>query len=147
MVDTSGGWKKFYKSNNYYHRDLERLAQHLIPRDASVLEFGSKSGELLASLPNKIKVGVEINNKDLWKNLKGKQFDYILLSHTVSEVADLQKFIQELKKVSHNETRVIVVYFNFLWKPLLDLAEKMGLKMKNDFEPNWLSKDDINNIF
>ncbi len=146
-MNVSDNWKRFYKLNSYYHNDLEQLAKHLIPRDSSVLEFGAKDGELLSSLPNKNKLGVELQDPNLWTKLKGKRFDYILLSHTVSEVADLQKFLQQLKTISHQETRIIVVYFNFLWKPLLDLAERIGFKMTNNFEPNWLSSDDIDNIF
>lgn len=58
--DVVGDWKKFYKRNNYYHLQIHELASHLIPQDASVIEFGSRGGELLRKLPNKVKVGVEL---------------------------------------------------------------------------------------
>ena len=51
-------WKKFYKLNNYYHKDIQKLIKNLVPKDASVLEIEPRGGELLASLKNKVKFGV-----------------------------------------------------------------------------------------
>jgi len=157
-------WRTFYKRNSYYHKDLEFLAKHLIPADASVLEIGCRGGEIINSLPNKVKVGVEWDtnllalaktrsNKDTFihltemkRRLKGKTFDYILISHAFSQIPDVQKFIEILKNFSHSDTRIIVVHFNFLWKPILDLSESLGLKLPSDKEPNWLTGTDTDNL-
>jgi hypothetical protein len=162
---TASYWKKFYKLNNYYHRNLQQLASHLIPENVSLIEFGCRAGETLAYLKNVKKVGVEknqvlldiakINNPklklihidDFAGKLKGRKFDYILLCHTLSEVEDVQLFIERLKNICHEDTRIVVFYFSFLWKPILDFAEKVGLKLPQYAEPNWLSSHDINNFF
>ena len=52
-------WRQFYKKNYYYHKDLEFMARVLIPKEASVLEIGSRGGEILRSIPNKQRVGIE----------------------------------------------------------------------------------------
>lgn len=158
-------WKRFYKLNNYYHKDLQMWARQMIPRDASILEFSSRGGELLASLPNKYKVGVEydiqllklsrkhykniafIDGDKTKKYLNKKKFDYILLSHTSSDIEDLQALLKEIKSYCHENTRIIVSFFNFLWKPILDFGEIVGLKLPNDKEPNWLLPEDVDNIF
>ncbi len=157
-------WQRFYKRNSYYHKDLEFLAKHLIPSDVSVLEIGCRGGEIISCLPNKVKVGVDWDDSllalarkrskkgtfipltEMKRRLKGKTFDYILISHAFSYIADVQKFIELLRDFSHSDTRIIVVYFNFLWKPVLDLSENLGLKLPSYKEPNWLTGTDTDNL-
>lgn len=157
-------WPKFYRLNNYYHLSLQELARFLIPKDASVIEFNCHQGELLGSLPNAKKVGVEASKKMViaaknkhpkikfvytqYKKCKiNKKFDYILLSNTIQYLDDVQLFIRRLKRIAHEDTRIVVIYFNFFWKPFLDLAERLGWRLPQPREPNWLSSRDINNLF
>jgi len=158
-------WKKFYKNNNYYHKDLQKIAINLIPKDASVLEFGSRGGELLKVLPNTNKVGVEIDRsfvqlakkrsnrvkvlqeREFWKKYGNYKFDCILINHTLGELDNIQDFIVKLKKLSHKDSRIIVLFFNYLWKPILDITQIMGLRMPYFREPNWLGGSDIDNLF
>jgi len=161
---TVNDWEKYYRLNNYYHNNLQRFVSHLIPEPASVLEVGSNGGELLRSLPNKKKVGVVMDNSflritrkkcpkidffsinDLSK-LHGKKFDYILVNHVLSEIKDVQSFIEKLKLFMNQDTRIVVFSFNYLWKPVLSFGEIIGLKRPQKFEPNWLSEGDIDNLF
>lgn len=161
----ANNWESFYKLNNYYHRDLQNWARQVIPPDASVLEFSSRGGELLASLPNKNKVGVEydegllelakrqfpkinfIHASHLSRELRGRRFDYILLSHTSSDIEDLQKLLSIIKEFTHSKTRIVVSFFNFLWKPILDFGELTELKMPSQNESNWLTAEDLDNFF
>ena len=155
-------WNKYSKINSFYYTNLQILAKYLIPNEASVLEFGSKRGEFLKSLSNKNKVGVEfdsdfVRNKlkgvkiieyqKASKALRGKKFDYIILSNTLSEIDNIQDFLVAIKKYCHPQTRVLVFYFNYLWKPLLDMGEIVGIKSPDAKSPNWLSKIDIDNFF
>ncbi len=41
--------------------------------------------------------------------------------------------------------RIIVTYYNFVWEPVLKLAEALGLKTKWP-DQNWLSMSDIRNL-
>lgn len=157
-------WRRFSKQNRYYHEDLQKLAKNIIPADASVIEFGCKEGELLAKLPNKIRVGVDEGSlikfakkrykkvkfyslQEAFGKLKGKKFDYIYLSDFFSTATDIQSFIKGLNSISHQSTRVVIVYFNYLWKPLIDAGVKAGLVYPPKIEPNWLSSDDLDNFF
>lgn len=156
-------WKKYYRMNNYYHSYIRKLVLQVIPKDASVLEFSSRGGEILSRLPNKNKLGVEfdedyireaekrnsvkiIRYQDL-VHLKTVKFDYILLSNTLSNTKDVQTFINEIKRFTHERTRVVVFYFNFFWKPFFDLGERLGIKFPENIEHNWLSEYDIDNFF
>ncbi len=161
---TANFWERFYRFNNYYHKDLQKLARVLIPANESVIEFGCREGELLGSLPNKKKKGVEASTILIEKARKkfpsllfetcdydsfSKKIDsdYILLSNVFPYHRVVQYFTNKLRQYSKKETRIIVVYFNFLWKPFLDLAEKLKLRLPQPLEPNWLEDEDISNIF
>lgn len=107
--------------SDYYHRDLDKFFKHLIPEGSSSV-------------------------KDYKKRLF-KRYDYILLPNSLAHIDDIQIYIKRFLKSCYPKSRVVVVYFNFLWKPLLDLAAYLGLRKKDIKEPNWLSADDIHNLF
>lgn len=74
--------------------------------------------------------------------------DYFIFKNSLAYSDDIQKEIKNVYKKSNRDTRVIVTYFNFLWKPILDLAQRLKLRTpKCKSEPNWLSQDDIDNLF
>ena len=50
-----------------------------------------------------------------------------------------------MKKMCDKDTRLIINIQNFLWNPLLNLAEKFGLKMPS-IKLNWLNREDIINL-
>jgi len=54
-------------------------------------------------------------------------------------------FFRTLSRVAEPRTRVILVYYNFLWEPLLKLAERLGLKSREPLQ-NWLSRLDLVNL-
>jgi len=77
----------------------------------------------------------------------GSQSDYLLLPNSLDYQDDVQSFIQSLKAHCHNKTRIVVVSFNFLWKPIINLATGLGLRRPDPREPNWLTNQDITNLF
>jgi len=77
---------------------------------------------------------------------KGK-YDYLILENSFSHTDDIQEFIKKLKRNCKDNTRVVAVYFNFFWKPILNLASQVGLRKKDEKEPNWLSSNDISSLF
>jgi len=54
---TAKTWQKFYKLNNYYHKDIEKLISFIVPNDASVLEIGTKGGEFSKVFQTKTRLG------------------------------------------------------------------------------------------
>jgi hypothetical protein len=152
-------WKKFYKQNIYYHKSNIQVLKRIIEKQASIIEFGSRDGKILSQFPNKNKLGVNfdssfkpvsktakiINIKD-FKKIRSK-FDYVLVNHALAEIEDIQLFITDLKKIIHSKTKIIVVSFNYLWKPFSDLSEYLDLKYPYPKNPNWLDHKDIQNLF
>ena len=153
---------KWKKRNSYYWGDLETFCAFLIPTSGSVLEIGCGTGDLLASLEAQRKVGIDYSAKMI-DIARGKYpgidfrvmeaetltfnepFDYIILSNLIGYLGDIQQVFAELKKVCHQHTKIVVTYYNFLWQPLLNIAETFNMRMKQP-EQNWLSRADINNL-
>lgn len=74
-------------------------------------------------------------------------YDYVTITNAFSYIPDVQRFIQQtIRRFCHSESRVIIISFNFLWKPLLDIASSLGIRKKDPYEPNWLSPSDVTNI-
>ena len=155
--------RSFRKRGAYYHKELEGYLNFLIEKTGSVLEIGCGTGETLANINSTQKKGIDISTEmiekanEQFKNIefeaKGSDeltsdddnFDYILLLNTIGYFDDIQSSLENLQKISTERTRLIIVYFNYLWKPLLLLAEKLGLRMPGA-ERHWLPVSDIENL-
>lgn len=147
---------------NYYHKQIENFCKTVIPVGKKVLEIGSGTGNLLAAVKPSIGVGLDISENMLkvarkkYKNLKfiqgdaqsinlNEQFDYIVAADLIGNLDDIQAAFEEFKKITSDKTRIVITYYNFLWEPVLILAEKLGLKMPQPFQ-NLLSTSDIENL-
>ena len=89
--------------------------------------------------------GVEFHVDDLEALQTNEKFDYILLVNVIGYIDDIQASLNGLKKICKQDTRIIVVYFNYLWQPILKLAEWFGLRMKRPIM-HWLPPQVIRNI-
>src|SRR5262249_53323587 len=78
-------------------------------------------------------------------DLGGRTFDYVVLSDVVGALFDVWAAFRALRTVCTPRTRIVVTYYNFLWEPLLDLAEKLGQKMPIE-QQNWLGMGDLANL-
>ena len=63
----------------------------------------------------------------------------------IGYLEDVQRAFEELRKVCHAGTRVILTYYNYLWEPLLRAGEHLGWKRPQP-EQNWLAPPDIQNL-
>lgn len=73
-------------------------------------------------------------------------FDVILLEDTLGYLDDIQTFLDKLRILCSPETRVVSVYYGYLWEPLLNLSENLGLRMRS-FDTTWLRMGDVENFF
>jgi SAM-dependent methyltransferase len=134
----------------------------LIPAGASVLEIGCGSGELLSRIRARRKVGVDLAPRQIEaarKRMPEAQFfaqagelleldgtfDVIIISDTLNLAADVQRLFERLHTVSHSQTRLIVNFQNTLWRPLLALARRLGLKAPQP-QNSWLASSDVFNL-
>jgi hypothetical protein len=134
----------------------------LIPPTASVLEIGCGNGELLAQIRAARKTGVDLSPARIAlarERVEGADFhvqageeldlpgtyDVIIVSDTLNLAADVQSVFARLQSCSHPGTRLIVNFQNSLWRPLLSLAELLGLKSRGP-QNSWLATSDVRNL-
>ena len=131
----------------------------LIQQDASILEIGCGSGELLKRISARRKVGIDLSEKQVLAARQQcpdaefhiqaaeavdlpERFDFIIISDTLNFSADVQQVLERLHAVSHPRTRLVINYPSAMWRPILAMARLLGLK---PIEPpsNWLATSDI----
>lgn len=154
--------KHWREKNAYYYSELEKILKFIIPRGKKVMELGCGTGELLNSVEPGHGVGIDFsegmiriarerfpyigfrvdNAEDLHEREK---FEYIIMSDLIGELTDVWQAFRELRKVTDEDSRVVITYYNYLWEPIIRLAERFKLKMPQDYQ-NWLSIPDIENI-
>jgi len=70
---------------------------------------------------------------------------FIILRGTVHYERNLQGFFDNLYSKCLSSTRVIIIYYSSLWKPVFGFATLLGLREKTA-EENWIAHEDIANI-
>ena len=159
--------QRFQHRNRAYYDDLSRLHQLLVAPGLRVLQIGCGSGDLLAALQPAVGVGLEgnadelaaarlhhpqlrlfeLDPADLSAETIGEQdpFDVIVLTNTLNTLGDVQGVLERLESVSHPGTRLVVSLHNWLWQPLLKLAESVGQRRPQPPE-SWLTPRDVINL-
>lgn len=159
LAQERDNWRR---KNAYYHDELLKLLRFLVPAGSSVLEVGCATGELLSGLKPGRGVGVDFSPEmvriarqkhpdlefavDDAENLqRTERFDYVVLSDLIGELTDVWQAFSQLRKVTDKDSRLVITYYNYLWEPMVRLAERIGLKMPQDYQ-NWLSLEDIEGL-
>jgi SAM-dependent methyltransferase len=150
------------QASNFYHRLLRHYYRFQIAQGARVLEIGCGHGDLLASLKPSVGVGLDFSKQmirraaakhphlsflvaDAHDFVFRRTFDVIILSDLVNDLWDLQGVLENLVRVSHPKTRLIINFYNNLWRVPLSAVKHLGLGA-NLLEQNWFSPHDIMNI-
>lgn len=148
--------------NRYYHDELAKFVRFLVPERARVLEIGCGDGRLLASLAPRTGVGIDLSAGMVERAARQHPtlhfaqadaedlpvrgpFEYVILSDLIGYLEDAQVAFEHLHAVTSPESRVVITYFNYLWEPVLALAQKLRL-MTPQRRQNWLALPDIENL-
>ena len=152
-----------YRAKNpYYYSLLFKEYQYLIPKNKKVLEVGCSTGDLLNAVKPSLGVGIDISARMIavargkYPQLKfytgpitdvrlDEKFDYIILSGLIGELDDVQQFFSDLKKFCHPETRVIIEYYSYFWQYILQLGERLRIKIPQRIQ-NWITHYDVYNF-
>ncbi len=150
------------ESKRHYHTLIRNFFAFLIPPGARVLEIGCGLGDLLAAIKPSHGVGVDFSagmielarkrhpqltffRADVNDFQKAEQFDYIILSDVVNDLDDVQNTLEHLQRFAHPDTRIVINFYNTLWRPLLNAATAIGAKTPAPPQ-NWLSSLDVKNL-
>jgi SAM-dependent methyltransferase len=158
----ANGYAEYRSKYNYYYKDIVNYCNYFIHEDNSVLEIGCGVGSTISQLNGKRKVGIDYspkmieNAKKQYNNVEfhtmdatsiqlNEKFDVIILSNVIGYFDNVLDVFFELRKVCHEQTRIIISYYNYLWEPVLKAGETIGLK-KDSLTQSWLSRYDIENL-
>lgn len=136
----------FRKKGKYYHQELEKFLRFLIPENQNILEIGSATGDTLHALNPSEATGIDISEEmvriskekypdytflqeDAEEVSLDKKYDVGLLVNTIGYFDDIQRALKKLHQFLEKDGRLVIVYFSFLWKPILRFAEILGLRM------------------
>jgi hypothetical protein len=146
------------QANRYFYDRLERVLRFVVEPKKRVLEIRCQTGHLLASVQPAHGVGVEISRamvdraKEAHPELRfmqaepeelelGEKFDYILFSH-IFDTTDILRAFERIREHCTSNTRLVIINYNHLWQPVLELASKTGLRSRF-VEPSWVSEHDV----
>jgi SAM-dependent methyltransferase len=150
------------EGQRWYHRLLRQYFCFLVPPGMRVLELGCGLGDLLSAVRPARGLGVdfspamialarqrhpeqEFQVADAAEFQSNEKFDYILLSDLVNDLADVQAVLERVRRQAHPGTRLVINFFNNLWRPVLALATALGFKAPT-LPQNWLSATDMRNL-
>jgi len=161
--------ERWHKKTAYFQLLDQDYLRFLVPSGSRILALGCGIGSKLAMLEPAMGVGVDISEKKIeiarqkFPNLRFEvgniedaelisrvqqfgPYDVVLLIDSLGYVWDIQHFLGQLQPLCNADTRIISVYYSYLWEPLLKLTEIAGLRMKS-IDTTWLRMKDIERFF
>jgi len=152
----------YKKRYSYYWNDIINYCNYFIHEENSVLEIGCATGDTISQLKGKKKAGLDYSPAMIAEAKKNhptidfyvmdaaaislsEKYDVFVLSSVIGCVDNVLEVFNSLRSVCHEHTRIIIAYYNYLWEPLLQLGEFIGIKKKSPPQ-NWLSYKDIQNL-
>jgi ubiquinone/menaquinone biosynthesis C-methylase UbiE len=147
----------------WYHRRLIEIYQYLVSPNQRVLEIGCGMGSLLAHLKPSRGVGVDFSSEMIARakqrhpeleyhqmdahdlsSLEG-EFDVIIFSDTVNDLWDVQRALEQVKRLCTPRTRLILNFYKHFWQLPLTTAQNLNLAAPM-LHQNWLTREDVNNM-
>ncbi|NTW44327.1 MAG: glycosyltransferase [Anaerolineaceae bacterium] len=151
------------KRNARYYRELEKMIRSIVLPGQKVLDLGCGTGDLLSALNVSEGVGIDLSEevigiarkKNAAPNLRyivgdaqnralllslNTCFDAVILRNVITEMHDIHAVLEAVHEVCHPRTRIIIFSYSRVWQIPLQIADNLGIKVKNPVN-NWFSDD------
>ena len=137
----------------YLYGLLAHYASFYLPASARVTEISPASRRFRDALGGRPVTVVAPLHQDAFTpsevvsfdSLREQQPDRLILNGCLHFAPDVQDLLDQVQAVCTPDTRVILMYYSSLWKPVFRLASALGLADTGP-EQNWLSPSDIRNL-
>lgn len=147
------------KKNKYYHDQIIKFYQFVVPQGSTVLQINCANGYLLNALKPSWGVGIDIDQSCIeqarqqypdytffWGDFETlpqqEPFDYIILSLATMHTYDIQDLLISLRRFCKPSTRILLDHYSYLWEPVLDVTRKLRLRRPTKLK-NWVSGADL----
>jgi SAM-dependent methyltransferase len=150
--------ERFQKYHPYYHATRHRFITSMIPTGRRVLDFGCGFGDLLSAVKPSYGLGVDTSEhmlararqrhphltflrQDLVEKGLDESFDYV-----VDYLSDVGCYLDALRELCHENTRLVCVNFNPLWSWFILTSSRLGWRSPDMPERNFLTLLDLRNL-
>ena len=150
------------RRNSYYYGWLEKIYKFVVRPNSRVLHVGCKCGDLLAAVKPSYGVGIDINPEAIelarkrFNNIEfhvadphefshDEKFDYVLICNSLGKWGDIQRVFERIRPLTHENTRIVITYYNYAWEGILRIGSFFGVRSHNSYQ-NWLPPKDIENL-
>lgn len=150
--------------SRFFHRQVNQLVASQVSKGSSVIDIGSSDGSLLVACQPSRGVGIELDPtlvgqhllsnsnldfifkavEDIPENPLGNP-DYIIMSLVLDQVEDVATVLQKAADWSTGSTRLVVVSYNRIWRPLIFIAEVIKIKSSGKLE-NYVPWEQVVNL-
>ena len=140
---------------SYFYSLLSNYLSLYIQPENSVVEVSPQHDHLLTMLPARKAAAFVSGTSQKYlgkfpmltsiEEIRSWKPDYILLNGNLHYESDIQQLLEQLHKVCTHETRILIVYYSMLWRPLVKVATLLGIRFKEP-EQNWIAHEDIHNL-
>lgn len=150
-------------ARDFLDEDLRATLRRWIPADASVVEVGCCTGDLVAALPNRERLGIaqaadlaaeagrrhpeiafEVGRVECLQ--PGRKFDAVICDRLCHTVTDVRAWLESLRDRLTEHGLIYLTAYNHLWEFGARAAEAVGWKTRAP-TTNWLSHNDFQNLF
>jgi hypothetical protein len=150
-------------ARDFLDEDLRATLRRWIPVDASVVEVGGRTGDLITALPNRERVGIapsvelaaeaqrrhpgitfEVGKVE--RLPPGRKFDAVICDRICHTVTDVRAWLEGLRDRLTEHGLIYLTAYNYLWELAAQAAEVVGWKTPAPTS-NWLSHSDFHNLF
>ena len=146
----------------HYHRRLETQYRFAVAPGLRVIELGCATGNLLAAVNPGYGIGVDLSPAmierarerhphlrfevaDAAEYRSGEQFDVVIASDLVNNLFDVQRALENARRLCRADGRIILNFFSHLWEKPLEWARSIGLADPLPAQ-NWLAPADVMNM-
>jgi len=130
------------RMKTYLYKLLHRYLSLYIRPDDRLVEIDPPNDIIGAQFPNYRAITRPGASLDAITEFKP---DYVLLNGTLQQDGDIQGLLEKLRAVTTADTRVAILYYSTLWRPLLKLASALEWRSKLP-ESNWITRADLDNM-
>jgi hypothetical protein len=147
-----------------FRAQMLALHRHHIPEGATVLEWGTGRGDLLAGLKPRRGLGMDFSRRmverarvlhedegcefrvgDVHRDPVDEKFEYIVFSYLTGYLRDIAEGFRNALLSATPSTRLHVTSLNTAWLLILALAQDLRMVTRQP-PSNWLSRQDIVNL-
>jgi hypothetical protein len=127
----------------YFRNLLKRYISFYISDENSVLEL-DPIGEPILKETKLHRIGT-LKSFHGKRRLQNSRINFLILNGNVHYNRDIQGYFEEIRTMIDDRTRLVIIFYNSLWKPVFMIAKSIGI-LRMPYEINWITRQDMNNF-